>query len=588
MVACVTASPRHCTLLVFVAAACANSDIAKPRALSSFKSKEQPRVQQLAAQQLRQHTELEKVADAAGEEARRAASDAEEEAAAMQRDLQAEMAEARHKRTAVNLERMAAQAHGGALDERHQSGVLSDIAKPRLLSRPKKQESQVQQLRARGVAMVDRANRLRGGGLGELYQSGVLTAVATPAAASASALAVLLARAGRWHRPSALTSQASLALGSALVLGASLTMQGETATTAVLVGACTLLGGAFALLSGAATEAEGGDERVSAGRVTPAACALALCLAAPALLVLLQEPGTRLAEAAAAATVKVAVRGKLRGKVAEAVACSPLDGMRCAMQLAAQPLAAVGAGCAQVVLLHELARNATAAQAAEAAGAPLRFVAPLVAAVALARSPAELALVAWLGGAGALSHAVFGAGGRAVAPAVLGGALGAASVASLLPLETAASWQLWACHALASLAACAHPASPPRVETAAAKGSVAESQETTGRRKGSDAQNTPRRPPREQSARHDRGRRRRGERRRRRGGEARKCSGLQPRWWRRKMRQKGCNKWQERRKSGASAADGRRRGRTRDTEEPPSRRRRRYRENHRRRTQRRK
>ena len=39
---------------------------------------------------------------------------------------------------------------------------------------------------------------------------------------------------------------------------------------------------------------------------------------------------------------------------------------------------------------------------AAAAGAPLRFLVPLVAGVALSRSPAELALVAWLGSAGAL------------------------------------------------------------------------------------------------------------------------------------------------------------------------------------------
>ena len=463
MVACTAVvSRRHCTLLVFVAAACARSDTAKPRAWSRPKKQQQPQVLQLAELQLRQHAELEEAADTAGAEARWAASDVEEEAAAAQRDLQAEAAEVR-----IDVERL----RGGALDALHQSGVPSETAKPRLLSRPKKQESQAQQLRARGAAMADRATRLRGGGLSELYQSGVLTAVATPAAASASALAVLLARAGAWHRPSALTSQATLALGSALLLGATLAMQGEVAT-AVLVGACTLLGAAFALLSGAATEAGDGEERASANRVTPAVCALALCLAAPALLSLLQQPGTRLAEAAAAATVKAAVKGRRGMKVAEAVACSPLDGMRCAMQLTVQPLAAVGAGCAQVVLLHELARNATAAQAAAAAGAPLRFAVPLVAAVALARSPAELALVAWLGGAGALSHAAFGAGGRAVAPAVLGGALGAACVASLLPLEVASSWQLWACHALASLAACARHASPPAAE-GSAEGSAA-------------------------------------------------------------------------------------------------------------------
>ena len=455
---CGVASLRHCAWLVFVAAACASSDTAKPRAWGRPKKQPQPQLQQLAELQLQQHAELEKAADTAGAEAGWAASDAEEDAAAAQRDLQAEVAEMR-----IDVERL----RGGALDELHQSGVLSETAKPRLLSRPKKQESQAQQLRARGAAMADRATRLRGGGLGELYQSGVLTAVATPAAASASALAVLLARAGAWHRPSALTSQAALALGSALVLGATLAMQGEAAT-AVLVGACTLLGAAFALLSGAATEAGDGEERASADRVTPAVCALALCLAAPALLSLLQQPGARLAEAAAAATVKAAVKGRRGMKVAEAVACSPLDGMRCAMQLAVQPLAAVGAGCAQVVLLHELARNATAAQAAAAAGAPLRYAVPLVAAAALARSPAELVLVTWLGGAGALSHAAFGAGGRAVAPAVLGGTLGAASVASLLPLEAAWSWQLWACHALASLAACARHASPPAAEPPAA------------------------------------------------------------------------------------------------------------------------
>ena len=89
--------------------------------------------------------------------------------------------------------------------------------------------------------MADRAKRLRGGGLGELYQSGVLTAVGTPAAASASALAVLLARAGAWHRPRALTGHAALALGSTLVLGATLAMQGESATLAALVSALPCL-----------------------------------------------------------------------------------------------------------------------------------------------------------------------------------------------------------------------------------------------------------------------------------------------------------------------------------------------------------
>ena len=59
-----------------------------------------------------------------------------------------------------------------------------------------------------------------------------------------------------------------------------------------------------------------------------------------------------------------------------------------------------------------------------------------------------------------------------MAPALLGGALGGASVASLLPLDVASSWQLWACHALASLAACARRASPPPA-AAAVEGSKA-------------------------------------------------------------------------------------------------------------------
>ena len=217
-------------LLVFVAAACASSDTARPRAWGRPKKPPPPQVQQLTQLQLRQHAEWEKAADTAEAEASWAASDAEEEAAAAQRDLLAEAAELR-----IDVERL----RGGARD---QSGALSETAKPRLLSRPTQQESQAQQLRARGAAMADRAKRLRGGGLGELYQSGVLTAVGTPAAASASALAVLLARAGAWHRPRALTGHAALALGSTLVLGATLAMQAESATLAALVSACTLHG----------------------------------------------------------------------------------------------------------------------------------------------------------------------------------------------------------------------------------------------------------------------------------------------------------------------------------------------------------
>jgi hypothetical protein len=76
-------------LLVFVAAACASSDTARPRAWGRPKKQPPPQVQQLTQLQLRQHAEREKAADTAEAEAGWAASDAEEEAAAAQRDLQA-------------------------------------------------------------------------------------------------------------------------------------------------------------------------------------------------------------------------------------------------------------------------------------------------------------------------------------------------------------------------------------------------------------------------------------------------------------------------------------------------------------------
>jgi hypothetical protein len=300
--------------------------------------------------------------------------------------------------------------------------------------------------------------RMRGGtaatSLTAVSESGALTAAGVPALTSAALLFLLavLARrppatAAARRAPAGARLRGTLfAAASAALLFASMTLRDDPVAAL----------GALGLAAGAAlgaTDGAGADPTLRHASIAAAALSLIGAVGVPGLLAALLDAGKDTARRAAAAAATSAA-GQLKGRaamaarssapLAAAAAATRSEGLMCTFRAVSQVLAAAGAG-------------ATLPSAAELpAGGASRLASllpPMAAALALARSPAHLALPLWCLAGSATSLGLASAGEAAAQPsprwgvrgalaAVLAGALAALSALALLPRTDLASWLL--------------------------------------------------------------------------------------------------------------------------------------------------
>lgn len=250
------------------------------------------------------------------------------------------------------------------------------------------------------------AVRLRGGGaLAELRETGALTATAVPAFTALLGLIVLLVA----KRPRAPAARAGLraegrctelvwAVVAGIMLAAAKYMRGMQADASLICAAAFAIGAALVSLtadtssSGESSSSERGAIQYPQAPLLLALLASAACLSAAAPTML----GLEILHPSSSGSAQVA--GLIRRGTNVASPNTAFDGLTCAMRRTVSALAFGGAGAMGVDLIQAHRRNQQV-QCSISMGLS-NLLTPLIAAMALAPSPAEMFLPLWIASAG--------------------------------------------------------------------------------------------------------------------------------------------------------------------------------------------
>ena len=321
--------------------------------------------------------------------------------------------------------------------------------------------------------------RIRGGSISltELHETGALMAAATPTAASMAALILLcLATTLRTSNLKPDTRDVRRLAMVALLFGgllcATQLLRGETAIGALALSACFAVGAALTSMPAQLVGNEpdvlraGGDAaRLRRMALVPSlATTSVLSLALPAMLaLLLVQPSAKHTAAQAGLVLGERLGAASRSTKSVTAAWSAIEALACASRKSIRMLAAAGAGASANEILESVQRGmgqgmgegVGTAKVAWNPGRPSaqQVLPPLVAALALASSPAEMFLPLWMASAGLLVEALEAVCRvHIVLKSLLSGLASLLAVFMMLPHTSVRAWRLCASWCVALIA----------------------------------------------------------------------------------------------------------------------------------------